>query len=170
MVLGYAVMAQKGQIFRRPGPMSGGRSLHQVADHKAAKALGVDWGSKTIQTLKAFDLSSIPPDAWVQHKEACFATDDHLPTERAKVYESCPGKIISGTLVLVLRTPRQEDGGITHLLYTADPNDSSEDTEDEEEAEPSAAKAKEARRYENCVWTLYGRYFDPTFNDYNNPH
>ena len=162
MVLGYAVMAQKGQIFRRPGPMSGG-----ISDAEAAKALGVDFRSKTIKTLLASDLSSIPLHAWRQHLEACYATSDDLSTERAKVYESCPGKIISGTLLLVLRSPRQADGSIKHLLYTAE---ASEDTEDEEEDEPSAAKAKEALTYQNCIWKLYGRYFDPTFNDYNNPH
>ena len=167
MVLGYAVMAQKGQILRRPGPMSGG-----ISDAEAAKALGVDFQTQAVKTLLASDLSSftIPQEALQNHLEVCFATSDDSSKERAKLYDSCPGKIISGTLLLVLRSPRQADGSIKHLLYTAEANEGSEDTEDEQEDDASAAKAKEALRYQNCIWTLYGRYFDPTFNDYNNPH
>ena len=166
MVLGYAVMAQKGQILRRPGPMS-----VDIADAEAAKALGVDFQTQAIKTLLASDLSSftIAPEAFQKHLEVCFAIPDSSK-ERAKLYDSCPGKINAGTLLLVLRSPRQADGSIKHLLYTAEANEASEDTEDDQEDEASAAKAKEAKLYKDCIWTLYGRYFDPTFNDYNNPH
>ena len=170
MVLGYAVMAQKGQILRRPGPMS-----VDIADAVAAKALGVDFQSQAIKTLLAPDLSSftIPKEAFEKHLEVCFAISDDSPKERAELYDSCQEKINAGTLLLILRSPRQADGSIKHFLYTAEANEASEATEDDEDDqddEASAAKASAAKLYKNCNWTLRGRYFDPTYNDYNNPH
>ena len=134
--------------------------------------MGVDFRSEAIKTLLAPDLSSftIPEEAFEKHLEVCFAISDDSPKERAKLYDSCPEKINAGTLLLILRSPRQADGSIKHLLYTAEANEASEGTEDDQEDEASAAKAKAAKLYQDCIWTLRGRYFDPTYNDYNNPH
>ena len=154
-------MAQKGQILRRPGPMS-----VDIADAAAAKAKGVDFQSEAIKILSAPALSSytFPEEAYEKHLEACLGISDNSPTRRAALYASCPEKIVIGTLLLILRGPRQADGSVKHFLYTGEANEASEATEDDEDDEASAAKHKD------CNWRLHGRYFDPTYNDYNNPH
>ena len=164
-------MAQKGQILRRPGPMS-----VDIADAVvAAKALGVDFQSQAIKILSAPDLSSFtfPEQAYEKHLKACLGISDDSPKERAELYDSCQEKITAGTLLLILKGARQADGSIKHFLYTGEANEASEATEDDEDDqddEASAAKASAAKLYKNCNWTLRGRYFDPTYNDYNNPH
>ena len=145
MVLVYTVMAQKGQILRRPETMS----EDITADLELAKLLGVDFQSETLINISAsVENHTFAQGAFEQHLTVCEQISAFA--SRPALYGSCPDKIRNGTPLLLLQSPSPINGtSRRHYLFQPTPLDGQPDD------------------FKDCKWQPIGRYVVPTFNDCN---